>query len=102
MFEIPKSVKIGGQEYKIVFGKANDFLIHQPTKCYGQCDYFNCKIELSEEICQQLKETTLIHEAIHAMSEVYHMELDEHMVRILETGIYAFIKDNIKNIEWKD
>lgn len=37
---------------------------------------------------------TLLHEALHAMDEMYSLQLGERRVRVLENVLLAFVQDN--------
>ncbi len=84
--KIPKQVKIGGHIYSIDFKNLEDDV--------GQCDTANLKITIEKDAKQSIKESTLLHEAVHAMNPTFD-DGDRHaLMDSLTEQIYQFLKDN--------
>jgi len=90
--KLPESVKVGPYTYEVRMVddlcNANDKNEH----IQGQITYSSRLIEIRTD--NQLPMKTLIHEAIHALEDMYGTELKEKHVRRFSNGIYAFLVDN--------
>lgn len=88
-------IKIGWKTYEITNASPNASLIIGGDECYGQIDYDKELILLSDKYTgtDQAK-ATLVHEIIHGISEMYHLDLDEAMVERLGDALFTVIKDN--------
>lgn len=87
---IPNKVKIGGLEYNVSFA---DNLMRD-NSANGQSCGNQQTILIDSSASNQLKESTFIHEILHQLSYVYHLDLDEDAVSRMEGAVYAFLKDN--------
>jgi hypothetical protein len=93
--KIPESVRIGGVEYQIEYipnlRDGNRLL-------YGQIDYDNNKLYLSENdgTGHQNRCITLLHEVLHGIREHACMEIEneEKIVEMFSKGLYQFLQDN--------
>jgi Zn-dependent peptidase ImmA (M78 family) len=96
MRRLPKTVKIGGHVISI----------SQKTEldCMGMYDREKAQITLEKTLSQDQKAATLLHEVLHAILQEAHPKLEdrkeEALVTVLETGLFAFIKDNPKVIRY--
>lgn len=86
-----KKIKIGYRNYEIIETVVNDTLIDGGQRCYGQVYYDEEKIYLNAENCDP---TTLLHEVLHAISEMYNIGLEERQVEMLSKGLYITAIDN--------
>lgn len=95
---LPTSVKVGGDVYRVE-------VVHHPLtvdrrEVLGKIDFQDHVIRLRGDIGDdQDREASLWHEIIHAIVEDRRIPLgddDEHekVVKLLERGLWAFIKDN--------
>lgn len=93
--KIPESVRIGGVEYPVTY-KAD--LNNGINMCYGQIDYDNCKIELSDTIATAYEGRciTLWHEILHGIRNHagLHIENEEEIVDMFARGVYQVLQDN--------
>ena len=88
---IPKKIKALHLEYEVV----EDRNIHEGnTELFGQVQYIQQRILLNEETSYPRKCETLIHEAIHALDDVYNIGLEEKQVEQLGVALYNFLEDN--------
>lgn len=53
-------------------------------------------IKCHPDLCKMMMAHTLLHEAIHAISEMHGLDLSECQVRTLEMHIGALMRDNPK------
>lgn len=86
---IPTELKIGGHLIAIEIGKA-------PTNLCGQFDRDTNKIIISETLPSDQRESTLLHEIIHALNgewgggtDITHILLDS-----ISEQLYQVLKDN--------
>lgn len=93
--KIPMEIKIGYRDYKVKFvSDLND----GSKVLYGQVKWDEEIIELNQEVCENQKKCTLLHEVIHAIDEMEDIGLTEEQIVKLGKGMYKFIKDNEKNM----
>jgi hypothetical protein len=90
--KIPEKVKIGGFEYEIV--KSEIVLNPENDACYGTHEFTTLRINIAEKYAGQVQKATLIHEIIHAISDVYHLDFKESTVQKLGDALYQVIIDN--------
>lgn len=94
---MPDKIKIGGMIYTVE-EKADEVRDNRRSGCSNG----NAQtIIIDKDITKQFKESTFIHEVLHQIDFIYNIELDHKQVFLLETGIFAFLKDN-PNIFVKD
>ena len=86
-----EEVKVG-YKYYIVNEEQN--LHESETELQGQIRFFEQEIALREDISEEAKEATLMHECLHALDEMYGIELSEEQVERLGNALYMFIEDN--------
>lgn len=94
--KIPKSLKIGGQVYKIILkdmdsdggsGKAGmNYLVKNEI-------YIN----ISKEYHRSQQEQTLIHEIIEALNYLHEYKLEHPTISSFAENIYQVLKDNHLN-----
>jgi hypothetical protein len=88
---IPKRLKILGKYFSVTLTEAGD---------YGSCDIEKCEITVrSTQNPQQMKDT-LLHETIHAISDMLDLKYTEKQVHLGATGIYALLHDNKHFAKW--
>lgn len=88
---IPKKVRILYKEY-IIEEQIN--LHDSDGELYGQIDFLPERILLNAEASEEQKKATLIHEIVHALDEMYKIELEEEQVEKLGNALYMLHKDN--------
>lgn len=84
-------VKIGWKQYDVVFSESK---LNSGAELYGQVNYDSCVITLREEASPDQQRATLIHEMLHAISEMYGLELEEKLVTDLANALFTVYKDN--------
>ena len=97
--KIPKSVRIGGVEYKVEY---EDNLRIDNNLCYGTISYEDSVIKLSstDGVGHQRRCVTLWHEILHGIREHsgVHIEDEETVVELFAKGIYQVLQDNGKRL----
>ncbi len=89
---IPESVSILYKDYAI--GTENHMRDDNCAELYGQINYLDQTITLSNASSLEQKKATLIHELIHGIDEMYSIGLKEKQVEKLGNGIFMLIRDN--------
>lgn len=89
--EILKKVKVLYKEYTV----EEQINLHDENgELYGQIHYFSEKILLNTDASEEQKKSTLMHELIHALDEMYDIGLEERHVEKLGNALYMLQKDN--------
>lgn len=84
-------VKVGYKHYKV---KEEQNLHESEAELQGQIRYLEQEMALREDMTEESKEATLMHECLHALDEMYGIELSEEQVERLGNALYMFIEDN--------
>ena len=85
--KIPEKVKVGGFDYKIEMGgKVN--LDLQADASWGKCANQLRRIRLDDSINSSQLSETFIHEALHAIEDIYVANADEHCISALANGLH--------------
>lgn len=87
-------VKIGWKEYAVKYLEPQETLIANADECYGIILYEKKEIHINKEYDDERKKETLIHEVLHGIEDMYHIELGEETVTRLSQAIYTVLKDN--------
>lgn len=88
---IPEKVKVLYKDYAV---REESNLHDNKGELYGIARYLEEEIVLNAEASFAQKKATLVHEIVHAMDEMYCIELSESQVEKLGTGIYMLVRDN--------
>lgn len=86
-----EEVKVGYKHYKV---KEEQNLHEDGAELQGQIRYLEQEIALREDMTEESKEATLMHECLHALDEMYGIGLSEEQVERLGNALYMFIGDN--------
>lgn len=79
-------IRVGGVDIPIINAEMDDFGQYVSSPGY--------EIRLSDSISGSIRDMTLLHEVIHAVSDHYGLEFSERTVRVLETALVQVIRDN--------
>lgn len=93
------TLKVGPERYSVYL---RDSVYDGSQNLMGRVSYRRSEIEVSKEYEPRKQRNTLWHEAIHAVSDTYHIGLTEKQVRILEVGLLALIDDNPQLLEFNN
>lgn len=88
---IPEKVKVLYKEYTV---EEQENLHDGGGELYGQIRYLPEKILLNIDSSEEQKKSTLMHEIIHALDEMYCIKLKENQVEKLGTAMYMLLRDN--------
>ena len=80
-----KQIKIGGHTYKIIDISGSDAGRAFTDKNTIAIDMYQSKSHV---------ESTLLHEILHILNNLYDLNLTEAQVAVLETALYDVIKNN--------
>lgn len=69
--KIPKSIKIGGFDYKVVTGLETSRLLSDGDGAWGKCQNALLQILFDENMTPEQFANTFIHEILHAVTYVY-------------------------------
>lgn len=91
-----EKIKVGWKTYDIeVIKPCSAKLNVVSQKCYGEINYDERKIYLSNEYSEEQQKVTFIHELLHAISDMYGIDnLDENTVTKTANALYIVLKDN--------
>lgn len=89
--KIPGKIKVLYKEYTV---EETVNLHDNGGDLYGQIHYLQEKIFLNVDAREEQKKSTLLHELIHAMDEIYSIGLKEKQVKKLGNAFYMLQKDN--------
>lgn len=88
---IPQKIKILYKDYTVI----QEQNVHDGRDdLYGQIDYAGQVIRLDERYSAEQKKSTLIHEIVHGLDDMYQIGLSEKKVSKLGVAFYQMIKDN--------
>ena len=88
---IPKKVRVLFKEYTI---EEQINLHDEEGELYGRIDFLPEKILLNAEASEEQKKATLIHEIVHALDEMYKIELKEEQVEKMGNALYMLCRHN--------
>lgn len=92
---IRKTLRIVGKRYKLqVVEKIDD------EDSYGEHDYSKQTMKVREDQGFEAARDSLLHEAVHGVDEQMDIDLKEHQVRKLATGMLALMRDNPWFVAW--
>ena len=92
------TIKIGSKEYEINYQPQ---VIVKGNVTWGSCDYANCQINISTDVCEQMQFNSLIHELLHACLYEIGSDLhqDEQLTEALGNMLAQVIIDNRDSYE---
>ena len=88
-------VTIGAYEYQLLF---REHVVHRGDALYGIHDPESIEMQVDSTQPMQRQVVSTLHEAIHAMSNQSHTELEEETVRMLAMQFMGFMRTNPKLI----
>lgn len=88
-----KKLKICGFDFNITY---KPLVVESGDSCLGCCKSDNNVIEIKKGIVPQRENEVILHESIHAISDIMNMELTELQVNTLGVELINYIKDNKK------
>lgn len=94
--KIPDRVKVGWKDYNVVLTEPR---LNSGAELYGQIDHDAQIITLRGTSTHDQLCATLLHEVLHAVSDMYGLGLEEKLVEDLTNALYTVYKDNVKSEE---
>ncbi len=90
---IPNTLNILG--LPVIIKKINSAIITETKEvAEGRCDLNNLYIAINNSAPIPNKDSTFLHEIIHFLNDRLTIELSEHQISLLETGLYQVIHTN--------
>lgn len=86
-----EKINILGIDYKIEYVN----IISKECLTLGQIDYLNQEIKILDELEDDIKKVTLIHEILHGIFNQLGFEdeaADEHLINSLATALYQILR----------
>ena len=93
---LPKKLTIAGHTITVEYRKK---LFMDNHECWGIYDDGKHKIYLAMKMDPTRKAEILLHEAIHAISDIHLLHLSEKAVKILGIEVLALIRNNKLNFQ---
>lgn len=84
--KIKPKIRIAGRDFEVKYieGLADD----------GSTDFTNNIILIRDELSEENKQTTLLHEIIEIWNEIGDFNLNHQTIQTLEAGLFQTLKDN--------
>lgn len=89
---IPEKLRILFKEYTVK--RADNMRNEKGNMLYGEVDYVAQTITLNSAASEEQSKSTVLHEVVHALDELYIIGLKEKQVEKLGVALYMFIRDN--------
>lgn len=89
---IPEKLHILFKEYTVK--RADNMRNEKGNMLYGEVDYVTQTITLNSAASEEQSKSTVLHEVVHALDELYIIGLKEKQVEKLGVALYMFIRDN--------
>ena len=89
---IPEKLRILFKEYDVKY--ADGMRNEKGDMLYGEVDYVKQTVTLNSAASDEQAKSTVLHEVIHALDELYIIGLKEKQVEKLGVAFYMFIRDN--------
>jgi hypothetical protein len=86
-----RKLKICGFDFTVVY---KDEVLVENVNCLGCCISDTNTIHLKKGMNKSKKHEVILHESIHAMSDIMNLKLSENTVNTLGVVITDFIKKN--------
>ncbi|MDO5096708.1 MAG: hypothetical protein Q4D65_09110 [Peptostreptococcaceae bacterium] len=91
-------IKIGYKHYEVIEKEEDQaFALANGRRVFGTIDYHAEKIYINKAYANQMGET-LIHEILHGVDDMYHLDMSEEFIRSLATALYTILMDNQEQI----
>ena len=92
--KLPRTLSICGHSIKIKYRKK---LFFNGSECWGVYDNNKAEIILRYGMSDTQKMEIILHEAIHAISDIHLLNLSEKAVKILGIEILGLLRNNKLN-----
>jgi hypothetical protein len=92
MSKLPKKIRVIGKDYKVI---STNRIEH-----FGECCHGKLKIKINRRQDKQQLKDTVVHEILHAIDYSMQLDLEEHQVHTMATGLHAVLSDNPEFSKW--
>lgn len=83
-----------------VFGKNHEIIYSDTMTELGLTDYHSCRVIIKEGQLPVEEADTVLHEIIHVIDYTMDLEMTEHQVRSIATGLIGVFQDNPLFAQW--
>ena len=87
----PEAVRLMGRTFLLNYVKGS---VLADNHDFGHIDFYNQVINISDNLTPVEEADTVLHELIHAVDLSMGLEMSEHQVHHLATGLIALFQDN--------
>jgi hypothetical protein len=87
-------IKVGYKLYRVLEVKEDEMKDGEDGEYIGTCDFKEMDIKINASYPDFTKRACLIHELLHALDDMYFIELTEKQVTTLANAMYTAITDN--------
>jgi len=89
---LPKEIKIGPYTYRVE--SVPEGIVEDSQELYGHISFGQDVIQITTKFTTERVVTTLLHEVLHGLSELFDLNLKERQVACLAAGLMMVITDN--------
>lgn len=90
------NIKIAGLKYQITEIEN----LTRDNNCLGNCCGNSLNINIDKNLKEDVKKKTLLHETLEALNFEYNLEFEHNKICVLETALFAVIRDNTDLIKY--
>ncbi len=95
--KVPRQIKVSSMVYDVILTDS----LEKDYKLLGQCLTDTGVIKVDSKSKLQVKDATLLHEIIHAISDVYRCDLEESNIERIAHGLADVLKNSFGvEFEW--
>jgi len=83
------TIKICGVDFKVIYKSSRDMPMD-----LGSCHTNIQELWVNESNTEETSTNVILHEVIHALSDMYDLDMTERQVNVLTTVLIGFSRDN--------
>ncbi|MEW6423141.1 MAG: hypothetical protein AB1523_00095 [Bacillota bacterium] len=89
---IPEELKVGPHIYHV---ELRHDIKAGSKELYGHVSYYEPRvIQIATKFGDKIKDMSFLHELIHAVCDLFELDLQERQVSLLAKGLYMVLEDN--------
>lgn len=92
---IPKTVRIGGKQFPVTLQTPKEM-----DKYAGRILYDHQEIRISDNQCEDSRRETMLHEILHAASDLTGGDIPEREIVGLSKSLFGILRDNPALVAW--
>jgi hypothetical protein len=92
----PASVRVLGREFAIAYVKGKPLEKDE----LGEVDLHEYKIAVRDGLAADKEKAVALHEVVHAIDDILELNMTEKQVNGMENGLFAFLRENPRFINW--